>query len=115
MYLAEYLRRAIDAAALDNDPDNFDPTVNIRGTFCRFQAPGSRYKRPVDYDRIDLPVFTCSSRDYVRLKGEQPAACFINGNGMVSPQAKFREMEVLRALITWNILEFQHCKSGVTI
>ena len=22
-----------------------------------------------DYDAIDLPVFTCSSRDYVRLKG----------------------------------------------
>ena len=23
-----------------------------------------------DYDAIDLPVFTCSSRDYVRLQGE---------------------------------------------
>lgn len=25
--------------------------------------------RIVDYDEIDLPVFTCSARDYVRLKG----------------------------------------------
>ena len=23
----------------------------------------------LDYDEIDLPVFTCSSRDYVRIKG----------------------------------------------
>ena len=23
----------------------------------------------LDYDAIDLPVFTCSSRDYVRLQG----------------------------------------------
>ncbi|RDB22483.1 Nuclear GTPase SLIP-GC [Hypsizygus marmoreus] len=42
-----------DSAAEERDPDNFNPTHNIR-----------------DYDAIDLPVFTCSSRDYVRLKGQ---------------------------------------------
>ncbi|KDR83818.1 hypothetical protein GALMADRAFT_236220 [Galerina marginata CBS 339.88] len=54
-----------DAAAEERDPDNFNPNSNLR-----------------DYDAIDLPVFTCSSRDYVRLKGQvkgdgQPA-CFSN-------------------------------------
>ncbi|KAL0070833.1 hypothetical protein AAF712_002054 [Marasmius tenuissimus] len=39
-----------DAAAEERDPDNFDPSKKLR-----------------DYDKIDLPVFTCSSRDYVRL------------------------------------------------
>ncbi|GJE84682.1 nuclear GTPase SLIP-GC [Phanerochaete sordida] len=42
-----------DAAAEQRDPDAFDPTVNLR-----------------DYDAIDLPVFTCSARDYVRIKGQ---------------------------------------------
>lgn len=42
-----------DAAAEQRDPDGFDPTVNLR-----------------DYDAIDLPVFTCSARDYVRIKGQ---------------------------------------------
>ncbi|KAI0758261.1 Dynamin family-domain-containing protein [Irpex lacteus] len=42
-----------DAAAEQRDPDNFDPTVDVR-----------------DYNAINLPVFTCSSRDYVRLKGQ---------------------------------------------
>ncbi|EMD41072.1 hypothetical protein CERSUDRAFT_63001 [Gelatoporia subvermispora B] len=42
-----------DAAAEQRDPDNFDPTVDQR-----------------NYDEIDLPVFTCSARDYVRIKGQ---------------------------------------------
>ncbi|CCM01707.1 uncharacterized protein FIBRA_03772 [Fibroporia radiculosa] len=42
-----------DAAAEQRDPGNFDTTVDIR-----------------NYAAIDLPVFTCSSRDYVRLKGQ---------------------------------------------
>ncbi|KAG6813480.1 hypothetical protein H0H92_010505 [Tricholoma furcatifolium] len=54
-----------DAAAEERDPDNFDPTQNIR-----------------DYEAIDLPVFTCSSRDYVRLKGQVKGdgepTCFAN-------------------------------------
>ncbi|KAK0206486.1 Dynamin family-domain-containing protein [Desarmillaria ectypa] len=54
-----------DAAAEERDPDNFNPSVNIR-----------------DYDAIDLPVFTCSSRDYVRLtkqvEGDGDPACFSN-------------------------------------
>ncbi|KAF9055172.1 hypothetical protein BDZ89DRAFT_1055778 [Hymenopellis radicata] len=54
-----------DAAAEENDPDNFDPAVNRR-----------------DYDQINLPVFTCSSRDYVRLTGQVSGdgdpTCFSN-------------------------------------
>ncbi|KAK0453568.1 hypothetical protein EV421DRAFT_2030518 [Armillaria borealis] len=54
-----------DAAAEERDPDNFNPSVNIR-----------------DYDAIDLPVFTCSSRDYVRLtkqvEGDGEPTCFSN-------------------------------------
>ncbi|KAH9482911.1 Nuclear GTPase SLIP-GC [Psilocybe cubensis] len=42
-----------DAAAEEKDPLNFNPNVDAR-----------------DYSAIDLPVFTCSSRDYVRLKGQ---------------------------------------------
>ncbi|KAK0490958.1 hypothetical protein IW261DRAFT_1434849 [Armillaria novae-zelandiae] len=54
-----------DVAAEERDPDNFNPSVNIR-----------------DYDTIDLPVFTCSSRDYVRLTkqvdGDGEPTCFSN-------------------------------------
>ncbi|KAK0486897.1 hypothetical protein EDD18DRAFT_1192269 [Armillaria luteobubalina] len=54
-----------DAAAEERDPNNFNPSVNIR-----------------DYDTIDLPVFTCSSRDYVRLtkqvEGDGEPTCFSN-------------------------------------
>lgn len=54
-----------DAVAEERDPDNFDPTQNVR-----------------DYDAIDLPVFTASSRDYVRLKnivkGDGDPSCFDN-------------------------------------
>ncbi|PIL36747.1 hypothetical protein GSI_00436 [Ganoderma sinense ZZ0214-1] len=42
-----------DAEQEQKNPDNFDPTINIR-----------------DYEAIDLPVFTCSARDYVRIKGQ---------------------------------------------
>ncbi|KAH9951754.1 Dynamin family-domain-containing protein [Amylocystis lapponica] len=54
-----------DAAAEERDPDAFDPTVNVR-----------------NYEEIDLPVFTCSARDYVRLKGQVKGdgdpTCFSN-------------------------------------
>ncbi|EPQ59276.1 hypothetical protein GLOTRDRAFT_136192 [Gloeophyllum trabeum ATCC 11539] len=54
-----------DAEAERRDPDSFDPSVNIR-----------------NYDEIDLPVFTVSSRDYVRLtnqvKGDGDPSCFSN-------------------------------------
>lgn len=54
-----------DAAAEERNPDGFNPNVNLR-----------------DYDAIDLPVFTCSSRDYVRLKcqvkGDGEPSCFSN-------------------------------------
>ncbi|THV08632.1 hypothetical protein K435DRAFT_883341 [Dendrothele bispora CBS 962.96] len=52
-----------DAAAEERDPNNFDPTQNLR-----------------NYDAVNLPVFTCSSRDYVRLtgqvKGDGEPTCF---------------------------------------
>ncbi|KAJ7638747.1 hypothetical protein FB45DRAFT_988699 [Roridomyces roridus] len=54
-----------DAAAEARDPANFDPSVALR-----------------DYDAIDLPVFTASSRDYVRIKGQVKGdgapSCFTN-------------------------------------
>ncbi|KAF8812373.1 hypothetical protein BYT27DRAFT_7087741 [Phlegmacium glaucopus] len=54
-----------DAAAEERDPENFNPGGQLR-----------------DYDAIDLPVFTCSSRDYVRLqrqvKGDGKPTCFSN-------------------------------------
>jgi hypothetical protein len=43
-----------EEAALERDPDNFDPSVRLR-----------------DYDAIDLPVFTVSARDYVRITGKR--------------------------------------------
>ncbi|KAJ7047442.1 hypothetical protein C8F04DRAFT_7939 [Mycena alexandri] len=57
------LKELDEAAAEARDPDNFDPSIAIR-----------------DYNAIDLPVFTCSSRDYVRLqrqvKGDGEPSCF---------------------------------------
>ncbi|KAH8118439.1 hypothetical protein DFH11DRAFT_1849817 [Phellopilus nigrolimitatus] len=59
------LKELDDAAAENRDPGTFDPTVNLR-----------------DYASIDLPVFTVSSRDYIRIKkqvkGDGDAACFSN-------------------------------------
>ncbi|KII94798.1 hypothetical protein PLICRDRAFT_86263 [Plicaturopsis crispa FD-325 SS-3] len=59
------LKELDDANAEERNPDEFDPTVNLR-----------------NYDDIDLPVFTCSSRDYVRLKhqvkGDGDPTCFSN-------------------------------------
>ncbi|KAF9263480.1 hypothetical protein L218DRAFT_979928 [Marasmius fiardii PR-910] len=59
------LKELDDAAAEKRDPDSFDPTRDLR-----------------DYAAIDLPVFTCSSRDYVRLNnqvtGDGGASCFSN-------------------------------------
>ncbi|KAJ7276327.1 hypothetical protein B0H12DRAFT_1084814 [Mycena haematopus] len=54
-----------EAAAEERDPANFDPSIPIR-----------------DYSAIDLPVFTVSSRDYVRIKkqvkGDGEPTCFSN-------------------------------------
>ncbi|CAE6439062.1 unnamed protein product [Rhizoctonia solani] len=47
------------------NPETFDPSVELR-----------------DYNAIDLPVFTCSSRDYIRInkqvKGDGGPSCFVN-------------------------------------
>ncbi|QRW06436.1 GTPase SLIP-GC protein [Ceratobasidium sp. AG-Ba] len=47
------------------NPDTFDPSEELR-----------------DYAAIDLPVFTCSSRDYIRInkqvKGDGGPSCFVN-------------------------------------
>ncbi|KAI0786384.1 hypothetical protein C8Q75DRAFT_771545 [Abortiporus biennis] len=66
-----------DAAAEERDPNSFDPTVNLR-----------------DYDAIDLPVFTCSARDYVRLKGQ------VKGDGDPSCFSKVEDTGV-PALQQW--------------
>ena len=61
----------LDAAAEERDPENFNPSSHLRGRFI-YSAKSSSYiliYSTLDYDAIDLPVFTCSSRDYVRLQG----------------------------------------------
>ncbi|KAF7313741.1 hypothetical protein HMN09_00531200 [Mycena chlorophos] len=69
------LKELDDAAAEERDPDNFDPSVAIR-----------------DYDAIDLPVFCCSSRDYVRItkqvKGDGDPSCFTNVNDTGIPEVQ---------------------------
>ncbi|KAG1886363.1 uncharacterized protein F5891DRAFT_1120509 [Suillus fuscotomentosus] len=54
-----------DATAEERDPEAFDPTQNLR-----------------NYDEVDLEVFTCSSRDYVRITGrmelDEDPSCFSN-------------------------------------
>ena len=60
----------LDAAAEERDPENFNPSSHLRGGFIYSVKTSSLfliYLTP-DYDAIDLPVFTCSSRDYVRLQ-----------------------------------------------
>ena len=59
-----------DSAAEQRDPANFDPTVNLRGTLSLKIWAWYTHDVSIDYDAIDLPVFTCSSRDYVRIKGK---------------------------------------------
>ncbi|KZT43419.1 hypothetical protein SISSUDRAFT_693111 [Sistotremastrum suecicum HHB10207 ss-3] len=59
------LRELDQAAAEQNNPDTFDPSEDLR-----------------NYEAIDLPVFTCSSRDYIRLtkqvKGDGEPTCFLD-------------------------------------
>ncbi|KAG1892585.1 hypothetical protein F4604DRAFT_1700262 [Suillus subluteus] len=59
------LKQLDDTAAEEQNPDSFDPTQNLR-----------------NYDEIDLQVFTCSSRDYVRITGrierDGDPSCFSN-------------------------------------
>ena len=60
----------LDAAAEERDPENFNPSSNLRGRFIYSITMSSLILTysTIDYDAIDLPVFTCSSRDYVRLQ-----------------------------------------------
>lgn len=62
----------LDAAAEERDPENFNPSSHLRGRFIQSVTTLALNLifSTLDYDAIDLPVFTCSSRDYVRLKGE---------------------------------------------
>ncbi|KDQ17601.1 hypothetical protein BOTBODRAFT_64068 [Botryobasidium botryosum FD-172 SS1] len=57
------LKEFDDRTAERIDPSNFDPATNLR-----------------DYDSIEVPVFTLSSRDYIRLtkqiKGDGDPVCF---------------------------------------
>jgi hypothetical protein len=63
--------KLLDAAAEERDPDSFNPNVNLRSKYHPpwFLLFVKLISMPPDYDEIDLPVFTCSARDYVRLKG----------------------------------------------
>ena len=64
------LTHGTDAAAEQRDPDSFDPTVNLRGMSIDDGKKFASSRSDSDYDAIDLPVFTCSARDYVRIKGD---------------------------------------------
>ncbi|KAL0949749.1 hypothetical protein HGRIS_009787 [Hohenbuehelia grisea] len=59
------LKEYDDSTAEKNDPYNFDPSSSLR-----------------DYESIKLPVFTCSTQDYMRLtnpaKGDGRPHCFQN-------------------------------------
>jgi len=60
----------VDAEAERRDPATFDPSVNLRGTVRTFAVPISQLNNRIDYARIDLPTFTVSARDYIRLTSE---------------------------------------------
>ncbi|KAL0573916.1 hypothetical protein V5O48_008036 [Marasmius crinis-equi] len=59
------IKEVDDSYMQQSDPDNFDPDEDLR-----------------DYEKIQLPVFTCSSRDYQRLRklvrDDEAAVCFSN-------------------------------------
>ncbi|KDQ10535.1 hypothetical protein BOTBODRAFT_163630 [Botryobasidium botryosum FD-172 SS1] len=69
------LKEFEDSAAERVDPDNFDPTAN-----------------PRDYTSLDLPVFTVTARDYIRikgqLKGDDQPACFSQAEDTGIPQLR---------------------------
>ncbi|KAJ7937120.1 hypothetical protein B0H13DRAFT_2226534 [Mycena leptocephala] len=71
------LRDLDEAAAEERDPANFDPSVAIR-----------------DYEAINLPTFTCSSRDYVRIKKQ------VKGDGEPTCFSSVRDTEI-PALQQW--------------
>ncbi|KAH9951114.1 hypothetical protein B0H21DRAFT_353427 [Amylocystis lapponica] len=76
------LKEFDDDEALQNDGENFDPDEDQR-----------------DYDMIDLPVFACSSRDYIFLNennGSGQPACFsrIEDTGIPDLQKWCRQLPV---------------------
>ncbi|KAG8716350.1 hypothetical protein FRC09_015864 [Ceratobasidium sp. 395] len=66
------LKQLDQADAESKNPDTFDPSVDLR-----------------DYAAINLPVFTCSSRDYIRIKkqvkGDGGPSCFIDADATEVP------------------------------
>lgn len=84
----------VDAASEQRNPDTFDPSVNIR-----------------DYEKIDLPVFTCSSRDYIRLKGLPVSIIMICQ--LTQVQARSKETENHRVSLVSKRLVSRLCKHGV--
>lgn len=62
-----------DAAAETADPNQFDPEGNLRGGLpLDYNYLTKTYASLSDYDSVNLPVFTCSSRDYTRIRGMEP-------------------------------------------
>ncbi|KAF7331910.1 hypothetical protein MKEN_00071300 [Mycena kentingensis (nom. inval.)] len=66
------IRQLDEAAAEERNPDEFDPSVELR-----------------DYESINLPVFCASSRDYVRLRkqvrGDGEPTCFTDADSTGIP------------------------------
>ncbi|KAF7352854.1 Nuclear GTPase SLIP-GC [Mycena venus] len=86
-----------EAAAEERDPANFDPSVPIR-----------------DYSLIDLPVFTVSSRDYVRIKKQ------VKDDGEPTCFSNVRDTGIPGTYLVvpgWTLTvthPLQMCKSGAT-
>lgn len=54
-----------------DNPDDFDPDEDIRGTYRSGTASPLHVLTTVlsDYNNVDLPTFACSPREYRILKG----------------------------------------------
>jgi hypothetical protein len=77
-------------AAMERDPDNFDPSQDARGKPPTSSISSSVLRWIADYDAIDLPTFTVSSRDYIRITGQvqndgEPT-CFTDKDDTQIPQ-----------------------------
>lgn len=57
-----------DAAEEARSPETFDPSVDVRGqSISKLAFDLILTILWIDYNSIDLPVFTASARDYVRI------------------------------------------------
>ena len=66
------LIRYLDTTAEEENPDEFDPDEDSRGMHVVYLMAVLMLMRRlahIDYSKITLPVFLCSSWDYNTIKG----------------------------------------------